>query len=81
MILDVLAQGTRPRNLWISPTAGIRKKNGQITERWWASMRPCPKCKTLLSTEGSGHFRCRKCEFSDTQKLSRRRGRPRKEAI
>ncbi len=74
------AFATLPKEMWISPLALKGKVRGNIVG-WFASMRPCPKCKRHLATNGKGVFRCT-CGFSDRQSLPKApRGRPRKERV
>ena len=37
------------------------------TEYHIASLRPCPECRTRMSTTGKGKFLCIRCGFQDEQ--------------
>lgn len=37
--------------------------------RFFTTLRPCPKCKTKLQTDGIGFFQCDKCGYQDYKEL------------
>lgn len=51
--------------------AGAAYQETAIYVSFFQSMRPCPKCRHKLNTDGNGRFVCPSCGYEDKQDVSK----------